>query len=92
MAVEPGTRFRAWPELGCQATMASTLPEASTWGVSLVGTLISSTSDSLMPFFSRALSSSRWETKPISTPIFLPFRSATELMPRRAMIMSLPLE
>ena len=63
------------PELGCHALIASTAPEASAFGVSLVGMLTSVTSDSLMPADSSAFSSSRWLTKPTSTPIFLPLRS-----------------
>ncbi len=88
---EPATRLRACPELGCQATMASTPLEARACGVSWVGMFISSTSLSCMPLASSAVSSSRWETKPSSTPTFIPFSSATVPIPGRATTMSLPL-
>ena len=53
-AASPGSAFIACPAIGCQAPMASTWPEASTCGVSLVLALTSVTSFSLMPrFFKR---------------------------------------
>ena len=66
--------------------------EASAFGVSFVGMLTSSRSVSFMPADSSAWSSRRWLTKPTSTPIFLPLRSASFSMPGPPITMSLPFE